>query len=143
MAVSEPAPPTPVAPEADPAKEDPALPTEFSSPIFDAATDNGAPRKIILRVLNKVTAQAAQIEAKPGETIKFGQLEITAMMCRISAPNSQRDDAGLLDIMERLPENGSLKPLFRGWMYASSPSVTALEHPVYDVAMVEWLLSKK
>lgn len=135
--VSEPAPPTPVAVGADPVAEDPALPTEYTSPMFDTATDSGAPRKIILRVLNKVTAQSAQIQAKPGEIIRFGQLEITAIMCRISAPTSPRDDAGLIDIMERAPDTGALKPLFRGWMYASSPSVVALEHPVYDVTMVE------
>lgn len=134
--VSEPAPPTPVAPEADPATQDPAEPTELTSPMFDQAGDSGAPRKILIRVLNKVTAQSTLFRASPGDTVKFGRLEINTIMCRVSAPNSQKDYAALLDIHENLPDNKEKKPLFRGWMYASSPSIEALEHPIYDVTMV-------
>lgn len=136
---SEAAPPTPVPPEADPAKEDPAEPTELTSPIFSEDQDPALPRKTVLRALNKVTAQSELISLKPNETMKFGQLEITAITCRTSAPESQTDYAGLLDISERVTtaKEEKLKPLFRGWMYASSPSITALEHPVYDVTVVE------
>ena len=137
-----PEPATPVAPAADPAKEDPAQPTDLTSPIFDATSDSGAARTITLRVLNKVTGQSALMEARPGETIKFGQIEIRAIMCRASAPTSQTDYAGLLDIQEYLPGRTEMKPLFHGWMYASSPSITALEHPVYDVSMVACTIAK-
>lgn len=133
-------PPTPIAPEADPAQEDPAEPTELTSPIFVEEEGSVQPRKIILRALNKVTAQSAVLNLKPNETVKFGQLEITAVTCRTSSPTSQTDYAALLDISEKLPmkdKKEDLKPLFRGWMYASSPSITALEHPVYDVTMVK------
>ena len=137
-----PEPATPVAPAADPAKEDPAQPTDLTSPIFDATSDSGAARTMSLRVLNKVTGQSALMEARPGETIKFGQIEIHAIMCRASAPTSQTDYAGLLDIREYLPGRTELKPLFHGWMYASSPSITALEHPVYVVSMVACSIAK-
>jgi len=128
--------PTPVDAGADPVSEDPAQPTELTSPIFTDVPDNGAPRKMTFRVLNKVTGQSALLEAKPGEHLTFGQIDIVAVMCRASAPTSQTDYAGLLDIREQLPGKTELKPLFRGWMYASSPSITALEHPIYDVTMV-------
>lgn len=134
---SEPAPPTPVAPEADPAKEDPAAPTELTSPIFGDDPLPAMPRKIILRALNKVTAQSELMTLKPNETVKFGQLVITAINCRASAAESQTDYAGLFDISEKVPTKEGIKPLFRGWMYASSPSITSLENPVYDVTMVE------
>lgn len=134
---SDAAPPTPVAPEADPANEDPTQPTEANSPIFDADARGPAPRKILLRALNKVTAQSVRFEVKPGETVSFGQIDITAVTCRTSTPTSQRDDAGLMDVVERVPGTPpTTKPVFRGWMYASSPSVSALEHPIYDVTMV-------
>lgn len=134
---SEAAPPTPVAPEADPVQQDPAEPTELTSPIFEPEQASFTPRKIIIRVLNKVTAQAKLISFKANETGKVGQLQITAITCQKSAERSQTDYAGLLDIAE-LPatDKDKPKPLFRGWMYASSPSITALEHPVYDVTMV-------
>ncbi len=134
--VSEPAPATPVVPEADPAKEDPANPTELTSPIFDASSDNGGPRKIVLRVLNKVTGQSERLDAKPNDLLKFGRLDILPVTCRTSLPTSQRDDAALLDIVEHLPGTNTVKPVFHGWMYASSPSITSLEHPIYDVTMV-------
>lgn len=136
---AEPQPPTPTPPEADPAKEDPAEPTELTSPIFNEDKEPDAPRRTVIRALNKVTAQSELISLKPNETMKFGQLEITGITCRTSAAESQTDFAGLLDISERVTtaKQEKLKPLFRGWMYASSPSITALEHPVYDVTMVE------
>lgn len=135
--VSEPAPPTPPPVGADPVTEDPAAPTEFTSPIFETATDDGSPRKIVFRVLNKVTAQSSLFKARPGESAKFGRLEVIAEMCRVSAPNSPTDYAGLLDIREHLPgKEGGVKNLFHGWMYASSPSISGLEHPIYDVTMV-------
>ena len=131
------APPTPVAAAADPAKEDPAQPTELTSPIFGDTATSTLPRKIVLRLLNKVTAQATELTFKPNETVKIGTLEITAITCQVSAPQSQTDYAALVDIGERSQDNKTVKPMFRGWMYASSPSITALEHPVYDVTMVK------
>lgn len=138
---STPEPATPVAPAADPVQEDPAQPTELTSPIFDANADSGAARKMTFRVLNKVTGQSALLEARPGERLKFGQIEVLAHMCRASSPTSQTDYAGLLEINEYLPGNAEVKKLFHGWMYASSPSITALEHPVYDVTMVECVVA--
>lgn len=133
---SEPAPPTPVAPEADPVQENPEEPTEFSSPIFKEEPEPRAPRKIVLRALNKVTAQAQMLKVKPGDTVAFGQLRIMGIACQASAPDSLTDYAALLNITEEMPAGQEPKPLFRGWMYASSPSIASLEHPVYDVTMV-------
>ena len=135
---TEPAPPTPVTLEENPVAQDPTEPTELTSPIFDKEDGLKGPRKITLRVLNKVTAQSQLVKANPGDTVKFGKLEVTATTCRVSAPNSLTDYAGLFDISE-LPAgstDGKKKPLFHGWMYASSPSIAALEHPIYDVTMV-------
>lgn len=134
--VREPTPAAPLPPESDPSAEDPANPTELTSPIFEAETSPTAPRKVILRALNKVTAQSALLTLRPGETAQFGQLFIKAMTCRVSTPTSQTDYAGLFDVAERISSKEGLKPIFRGWMYASSPSIAGLEHPVYDLTMV-------
>jgi hypothetical protein len=135
--VSEPAAPAEVPVGADPASEDPAQPTEHNSPLFSTEPDTSAPRTIVLRVLNKVTARAETLEAKPGETLQFGKLSIDARQCYQSMPNSQPDAVALLAIYEQLPDRKAPKLLFQGWMYGSSPSITALEHPIYDVTMVE------
>jgi hypothetical protein len=142
--VTEPAAPAPQTFEANPVEEDPAAPTEMNAPIFAPNSDTKTPREVVLRVLNKVTAQAAELKAKPGETLQFGQLEITAVQCFQSTPSSLPDTVALLDISEKQPGVvGKPKLLFHGWMYASSPSLTALEHPIYDVTMVDCAMKTK
>ncbi|MFM9890746.1 MAG: DUF2155 domain-containing protein [Rickettsiales bacterium] len=130
------APPTPIAPGADPVNDNPEEPTELTAPLF-TAPDTGAARTIVIRALNKVTAQAMTLEGRPGDSLKFGQLVMTPLTCRVSDPKSQLDYAGLIDIKENVPGKPALVPLFRGWMYASSPSINALEHPVYDITIRE------
>lgn len=132
---SEPAPATPAAHVADPANEDPAAPTELTAPIF-AEQQTMIPRSAFINVLNKVTARGQRITIKPGETVTVGKLQITATHCQLSAENSLPDAAALLEISEILPDVEKPKLLFSGWMYQSSPSVSALEHPVYDVTLL-------
>lgn len=128
------APPSPIAPGANPVNEDPTEPTELTAPLFKTP-DTGAARTVVIRALNKVTAQAVTLQGRPGDSLKFGQLVIIPLTCRVSDPSSQTDYAGLLDIKENIPGKQGLVPRFHGWMYASSPSVNALEHPVYDISM--------
>lgn len=76
---------------------------------------------------------------KPGAVERVGKLEIEATNCFVSMPSSQSDSVALLTISEQPPGKEKKEPklLFHGWMYASSPSLTALEHPVYDVTMID------
>lgn len=132
---SEPAPPTPAAPGADPVNENPAEPTELTAPIF-LKEEHAPPRIAIVRVLNKVTARAQTIELKPAKMETVGKLQVQADHCQFSAGNSLADAAALFTIAEMLPGEEKAKPIFSGWMYQSSPSVSALEHPVYDVMLM-------
>ena len=141
--VTEPAAPAETKLEANPAEEDPAEPTALTAPLFSADPDTTTPRTIVLRLLNKVTAKAEEMVAKPGETIRFGKLEIHAIQCYRSAPVSLPDSVALLAIREHQPELPRPRLLFHGWMYASSPSLTALEHPIYDVTLVDCRMKNK
>ena len=89
----------------------------------------------LLRGLDKVTGRAQNIEAPVGATIHFGTLEIIARTCRKRPPEEQPEAAAFLDIWEIKPGEPAVS-LFRGWMFASSPALSALEHPVYDI----WVL---
>lgn len=135
--VSTPAPAEAPTDVANPAAENPAVPKEETSPIFAADSKFLPPKKVIVRALNKVTGQSSLLEIKPGETAAFGNLDITAVTCQASLPDSQVDYAGLLELNEHVPGQVQPKLRFRGWMYATSPSVTSLEHPIYDVTMVK------
>tara|TARA_R110001592_G_scaffold228718_3_gene485253 strand:+ start:152 stop:532 length:381 start_codon:yes stop_codon:yes gene_type:complete len=91
--------------------------------------------KVILQGLDKVTARVSTLEARVGEVVRFGTLEIIARSCDKRPPEEPPESAAFLDIWEIRPGEPAVS-LFRGWMFASSPALNALEHPVYDI----WVL---
>ena len=90
----------------------------------------------VLQGLDKVTARVSIIEAPVGRTVRFGTLEIIARTCDKRPPEEPPESAAFLDIWE-VRRGEAAQSLFRGWMFASSPALSALEHPVYDVWMVD------
>jgi len=92
----------------------------------------------ILQGLDKVTARVSTIEARLGDTAKFGALEIIVRACDKRPPEETPESAAFLDVWEVRPGEPA-GSIFRGWMFASSPALSALEHPVYDV----WVLDCK
>ncbi len=95
-----------------------------------------APKDIaVLQGMDKVTARVSTIEAPVGEVVKFGALEIIARKCDKRPPEETPESAAFLDIWE-VHQGEDAVSLFRGWMFASSPALSAMEHPVYDV----WVL---
>ena len=92
----------------------------------------------ILQGLDKVTARVMTIVARLGDTKKIGSLEIIVRACDKRPPEETPESAAFIDVWEvRSGEPAS--NIFRGWMFASSPALSALEHPVYDV----WVLDCK
>ncbi len=89
----------------------------------------------VLQGMDKVTARVSTIEAPVGTVVKFGALEIIARNCDKRPPEETPESAAFLDIWEVHPGEAAVS-LFRGWMFASSPALSAMEHPVYDV----WVL---
>ncbi len=95
-----------------------------------------APHDIaVLQGMDKVTARVSTIEAPVGEVVKFGALEIIARNCDKRPPEETPESAAFLDIWE-VHQGEAAVSLFRGWMFASSPALSAMEHPVYGV----WVL---
>jgi len=89
----------------------------------------------VLQTLDKVTAMVSTIEVPVGETAHFGTLEIAVRTCDKRPPEEPPESAAFLDIMEARQGEPPTR-LFRGWMFASSPALSAMEHAVYDV----WVL---
>lgn len=94
----------------------------------------------ILQGLDKITARISPIYATLGLPTYFGSLEIVVRTCRETPPTEVPESAVFMEIRE-LPPNADRERepeiLFSGWMFASSPAVSALEHPVYDVWVVD------
>jgi hypothetical protein len=94
----------------------------------------------VLQGLDKVTARISPVEASLDQPTRFGNLEIIARTCLETPPTEPPESAAFLEIYELPPASEPDAPpaeLFSGWMFASSPAVSALEHPVYDVWVVD------
>lgn len=101
---------------------------------------SAAPKEIegdvaVLQWLDKVTARVSTVEASVGESVHVGTLEILVRSCRYRPPEETPESAAFLDITENKP-GAPTQEIFRGWMFASSPALSAMEHPIYDV----WVL---
>lgn len=85
-----------------------------------------------LRGLDKVAGSITDFAPSVGETVRLGWLDITLGDCRYPTDNPAGDAYAWLTIRERAGE----LPVFEGWMVASSPALSALDHARYDV----WVL---
>tara|TARA_B100001989_G_C24533205_1_gene462839 strand:- start:994 stop:1482 length:489 start_codon:yes stop_codon:yes gene_type:complete len=91
-----------------------------------------------LRYLDKVTARNTTFEAIVGETMNFGPLYVKVQSCKKSSPIDQPESAAFLQIWEA--EDGKDSEwVFSGWMFASSPGLSPMDHPVYDVWVLDCL----
>ena len=92
--------------------------------------------KAQLQALDKITARISTVEVLVGISHFFGTLEITVERCAFHPPEEPPENAAFITIYDR-GYNG-LKPnlVFSGWVFSSSPAVSALEHPVYDLTLL-------
>lgn len=90
----------------------------------------------ILQGLDKVAARVSRFEAPVGHAVHFGKLVVLVRDCERSAPEDRPENAAFVEIDEERPGESNGR-LFAGWMFSSSPALSALEHPVYDVTLLE------
>jgi hypothetical protein len=83
-------------------------------------------------VLDKVSARTATATIKVGASANFGPLTVAVGACAVRAPDEPADSAAWLDITDSHPG----QPAFHGWMLANEPSMSMLEHPIYDVRVL-------
>lgn len=91
---------------------------------------------VILETLDKISARVSRVEVPVGTTITFGSLKITPRHCDKRPPEETPESSVFIEIIEELPD-AQPKLEFSGWMFASSPALSALDHPVYDVWVVD------
>ncbi|MDH5559017.1 MAG: DUF2155 domain-containing protein [Alphaproteobacteria bacterium] len=117
-----------------------ALAALFMLPAGVAAGEPG--QAVELQGLDKVTGRTVTFQASIGETVNFGALVITVRACDRTPPTEPPESTVFLDIYE-VRDGETQTDLFHGWMFASSPALNALEHPVYDVWVLECMLEGK
>lgn len=97
----------------------------------------------VIQALDKVSASSVRFEAAVGKPVRYKGLVFTVRACERSAGDEARDDSMAHITIQSQPRTAPGKPTppprqaFRGWMYASSPGLNPLEHPIYDA----WLIT--
>ncbi|MDF3075291.1 MAG: hypothetical protein K0S54_2958 [Alphaproteobacteria bacterium] len=117
-----------------PQQQRPATPQPAAAPApapKPAAPITGA----VLQGLDKLVARVQEIEAPLNKETKFGTLSIMVRQCTVSPPEAPPEASAFLEISEQRPGEEA-KKVFSGWMFASSPALSAMEHPIYDVWVV-------
>jgi hypothetical protein len=82
-----------------------------------------------LQALDKVNAQASDLTIKVGQSATFGTLTITVKSCVVRPADQPADSAAYLDVTDSHPD----QPGFDGWMLQNEPSVSMMQHPIYDL----------
>lgn len=103
---------------------------------FQAAMDLRDPpiqRPVVqLRAMDKITARMTSIRVPVGSAIQFGTMTIAARACFENPPTETPESASFLEIIDK-PVARPAYDVFSGWMFASSPALSAMDHAIYDV----------
>jgi len=153
-ALQELTPPVAPAPAAEPAPSDVSAEAEAEAEVEETETAEAAqpeepeapqPRQrrpvVVVQALDKITAETMRFEVEVGgRPVRFNNaLIVTARACEVSAPD-ERDDEAVAYLEVSLQPRGAVQPqtrqLFRGWMFASTPGLSTIDHPVYDAWVV-------
>ena len=114
-----------------------AVPTPAPAPDMPARKMEDTPT-VVLRTVDKLSARTHTFDIPVDKTVKFGNsLFIKVRACRRASPLDKPESAAFLQVWERKPSEDASSWIFSGWMFASNPSLSAMDHPVYDVWVIE------
>ena len=111
------------------------LPVLFSHPSFAERIENPV---AVFSGIDKITGRITTFDVYIDETVRFGQLQITPRVCFSRPITEQPKTTSFLEVDERTFDR-RIRRVFTGWMFAESPGLNAVEHPVNDV----WLIGCK
>lgn len=90
----------------------------------------------VFAALDKVTARISKLEVKLNDTVQFGTLKVTPRSCFVRPPTEPPLTTAFVEV-EDIKLDGSEQRIFTGWMFAQSPGLHAVEHPVFDVWLTD------
>lgn len=90
----------------------------------------------ILGALDKITTRMSKLEIPVNSSKEFYSLDIFVHSCQEASPQDKPESASFLEVRERKKGEALPVPVFKGWMFASSPSLSAMDHHVYDVWVI-------
>ena len=128
-------PPPPVSQPAPPPQPAEAVPPEDTI-VTETPTQKIENGRAVFSGLDKITGRIISFDAAIGETVQFGALQVTARACYTRPPTEATNTDAFVEVDE-VTLQGEIKRIFTGWMFASSPGLHAVEHPIYDVWLTD------
>ena len=101
-----------------------------------AMADRVENKVAVFSALDKVTATIKTLEIPLNETVQYGALKVTPRACYSRPPTEQPKTTTFVEVDE-VQLDGTEKRIFSGWMFAESPGLNAVEHPVFDVWLTQ------
>ena len=86
--------------------------------------------------LDKITGRITNFDVYMDETVQFGALQITPRVCYTRPPTETQRTSVFIEV-DQVSLKGQVQRLFTGWMFADSPALNAIDHPVYDIWLVD------
>ena len=86
--------------------------------------------------LDKITGRITNFDVYIDETVQFGALQITPRVCYTRPPTETQRTSVFIEV-DQISLKGGSQRIFTGWMFADSPALNAIDHPVYDIWLVD------
>ncbi|MCG6203499.1 DUF2155 domain-containing protein [Rhodopseudomonas sp. HC1] len=86
--------------------------------------------------LDKITGRTINFDADIGETVQFGALRVKTDAC-YTRPSTEAANTDAFVEVDEITLQGEVKRIFSGWMFAASPGLHAVEHPIYDIWLTD------
>jgi hypothetical protein len=86
--------------------------------------------------LDKITGRITNFDVYMDETVQFGALQITPRVCYTRPPTETQRTSVFIEV-DQVSMKGGSERIFTGWMFADSPALNAIDHPVYDIWLVD------
>ncbi|HZT24921.1 MAG TPA: DUF2155 domain-containing protein [Pseudolabrys sp.] len=142
-------PPPPGAQQAKPASPPPAAPLQPQQPanaapaappqhevVVEPPPERIANPTAVFRGLDKITGRITSFDVAINETVQFGALQVTPRVCYSRPPTETPQTDAFVEVDE-VTLQGAIKRIFTGWIFAASPGLHAVEHPIYDVWLTD------
>jgi hypothetical protein len=119
----------------------PQQPADANAPPAKEVVEEPPPQRItnptaVFSGLDKITGRITSFDVAIDETVQFGALQVTPRVCYSRPPTETPQTDAFVEVDE-VTLKGEIKRIFTGWMFAASPGLHAVEHPIYDVWLTD------
>jgi hypothetical protein len=135
--------PTNLTPNLGPAPRGPRgqQPADTSPQPGDEVVTEPPPQRIVNKSalfsgLDKITGRIISFDVAIGETVQFGALQVTPRTC-FTRPTTETQNTDAFIEVEEVTLQGEVRRIFTGWVFAASPGLHAVEHPIYDIWLTD------